>query len=476
MLTDCCAIDVKRIPLLSSVWDESKRYEQQVCTPKYWSITFVIGLIILVLRVNHLHKSASSLALQNANLENELSQLKVTHTYEQSQYDDTFVLVKQVRAAKVKIEGQKAELGALQEQFDKLYSKYRAMNTTEAAVIATTEASSSWWLWGSSNTVDDAGAEAEVDEEVEEIEEDEEVPEFEIPESEMDGDEDMMLKKAQNELKWLKVKADEAKGAEQHAKAHLDAMEKDFEYQKDIFAKQLEKAQLESKLGVFSAVQIDFGKVLKNQLDVTEKEQSEIEAALAKVPWPAMRKPHENKLAVIKEKLDHLIKQKEEYDRTAGISAFISTLSKPLNEMLDGVIDRASQKAEFVGEKVGPYIAPAVNQASYIVGAIDKQVSPAVSKISNRVSRNANKIKSRVSNVMQTVGKAKRMVKNTVNGMLKSEEVDEENFDDEDEEADDEEADVDATADEDTEETKDEKTDEDSETDGETDEEEKTEE
>ena len=30
--------------------------------------------------------------MQNENLENDLSKFKVTHTYEQSKYDDTFVL------------------------------------------------------------------------------------------------------------------------------------------------------------------------------------------------------------------------------------------------------------------------------------------------------------------------------------------------------------------------------------------------
>jgi len=368
--------------------------------------------------------------------------------------------VKLVRAAKVKIDGQQTELLALQEQFDKVYAKYRAMNNTKkasASGIRTTEkssGSSSWWMWGSDAASSSGGAEAEED--VENDEEDADVEEENaeptdgemsarheqqyLDQSDIEPNEDMMLKKANNELKWLKVQVEESKREEAHSKTLLEKKLKDYDYQKEIFEKQLEKAKLESKLGVFSAVQIDFGKVLNNQLDMTEKEQSEIEAALAKVPWPAMRKPHEQKLAVVKEKLDYLIKQKASYERTAGISSILSTVSEPLNDIINKIMDRTSAKAHLVGGKVSPYVSPVVNKASNMYGAIENQVSPAMTKISKRVSRNAKKLKTRFNGALQTVGKAKRMVKNTVNDMWKTEEADEEDFfDDEETDEDDEE-------------------------------------
>jgi len=77
MLSDFLAIDVKRVPLLSAVLGKGRKYEQQVCSSQIWSISFCIGIFVLMFRVNHLHKQAAALALMNSDLENELSQFQV---------------------------------------------------------------------------------------------------------------------------------------------------------------------------------------------------------------------------------------------------------------------------------------------------------------------------------------------------------------------------------------------------------------
>jgi len=366
------AFDIKKNKILEPIYSGGRHYEKKYCSSRFKVIVGCFVSAILLFRIHHLHKTASNYRLLNSNLEHDINILKVKNSQLKTKYDHEKLTTK-LSSQRETIVSQAGSIKELQDKVDYI----------EAKIVA------------KKNAVENLD-QGETDDDDEEEEDDVNVAED--------------FKKIQALLTETrkKIKASNQKAAEYKKKCATK--EKDIEFETAIFQQQLEKTQLEAKLGAYSSVQTDFGAVLKDKMDMTEKEQKQLSDAIESIAWPTMKKKQEQKLAIVKEKLQYLEKAKEKYEMLSGFNKVINTVSDPVNQVVDAVLNHVNTKASIVSDKMSPLVNPMIAGASNAYAKIDEQVGPVISKTMKRMKNNAGK-------VLRTMGRAKKAIKSRVGGI-----------------------------------------------------------
>ena len=363
------AFDIKKNKILEPIYSGGRHYEKKYCSSRFKVIVGCFVSAILLFRIHHLHKTASNYRLLNSNLEHDINILKVKNSQLKTKYDHEKLTTK-LSSQRETIVSQAGSIKELQDKVDYI----------EAKIIAKKNAA----------TLDQG--ETDDDDEEEDVNVAEDFKKIQA-----------LLAQTRKQIKMSNQKAAEYK-------KKCATKEKDNEFEAAIFQQQLEKTQLEAKLGAYSSVQTDFGAVLKDKMDMTEKEQKQLSEAIESIAWPTMKKKQEQKLAIVKEKLQYLEKAKEKYDMLSGFNRVVNTVSDPVNQVVDAVLNHVNTKASIVSDKMSPLVNPMITGASNAYAKIDEQVGPVISKTMKRMKNNAGK-------VLRTVGRAKKAIKSRVGGI-----------------------------------------------------------